>query len=319
MNNGQPPREGQNEHRADQRPAKNSAADRQHEAELRDAEMDRMVEPEYAAISGTAIVALILTPFGLLSFMTIYFMVFGVLVPVLMIVPLVSLLVALTAVSNIRKSEGTRVGIKLAVAAAMLSGLIIIGSGVYHVHRLNEQVELQDSLLRAAHSDMQLIFTGQYQPIYARMVLNNPAVGETWSFEEWAEQLNVFLYHSGGNYYGSRIEAVRLRPGTPNLDDPQATPEVEGIVVRRLVFREGSTDLQLHYARHDGQWRLLGLHAAAAAEFGRPDMEPVTRWEDELTGGKPSYRPPIVPRAVPSPDLPPADLEEEPSTPTDAE
>lgn len=266
-------------------------SDDQRDLDLRESDLDRVVEPEYAAISGTAIIALLLAPLGLLSLHAIYFQMFDIPVPILLILPLVSLAVALAAIRSIRQSEGTRVGIRIASVAAILSGLIFIGSGGYHVHRITQQIERQDRLKAEAEADMQAIFTGRYSTIYNKMLLFNPGMSKELPLQEWTSRMNDLLY-GGGTYYGSRIQAMRMFTVQKDEDDPNSPEQLVGVVVRRLVFRSAAADLVLNYIYTDGQWQLARAYIQAAAEFGRQGDKPVQRWEDELTGGAAPYAPP---------------------------
>lgn len=278
----------------------------QRDVDLRESELDRAVEPEYAAISGTAIIALLLAPLGLLSLYEIYFQMFNIPVPILLILPLVSLAVALAAIKSIRQSEGTRVGIRIASIAAVLSGLIFIGSGGYHVHHIMQESDLKNRLKAAALMDSQAIFTGRYNTIYSKMLLFSPEMSKEMPLQEWTSQMNDFLY-GGGAYYGSRIEATRMFSMKKDEDDPNSPELLAGIVVRRLVFRNGSADLILNYVYNDGQWQLARAYAQAATEFGRMEDTPRPRWEEELTGGAAPYAPPWF---NPEQDAPQAEQDE---------
>ena len=224
-------------------------------AEGREMEMDRVVEPEYASVSGTAILALILAPLGLLALKAIYFHMFGLPVPILLIIPIISLAIALAAVRGIRHSEGTRVGIKLAITAATLSALIFVGATAYHGHQIYQQQSRLNDLMTLAQRDTELIFTGRYDTIYNRMLLNNPALATRQPLADWTAHLDELLY-SGGDYYGSRLEAVRMFNMRLNEEDPTAPEELLAVVVRRLVFRHGAADLIFNYMHHRDQWQL---------------------------------------------------------------
>jgi hypothetical protein len=227
-----------------------------------EAHLDRAVEPEYAAISGWAVFALILAAIGALALLPAAYQPYlpwptllRYHLPILLVIPIVSGILALMAMGSIRRSGGTRVGLQPARIALGLSLLFMAGSLCYHGLHQRTEILLQDQLQAAAAGDLQDLFANNYDALLARLAANGGNVPR--DKRSWIAETHYYLY-DGGDYYGRKLQALEMRPVEVS---PEQT-RLDGMAVYRLTFKEWTLDLRLQYVRMNDEWKLVSMEGA---------------------------------------------------------
>jgi hypothetical protein len=195
--------------------------------------------------------------------------------PILLVLPLASLLFALAARRKIVRSEGTLVGLSAANAAVLLSALFVIGSVALHGHIQHRQYTLNRAMLTSAEEHLGRILSEDYESVYREMAGNNPAiVGEGLSPTVFRKLVHSAL-NDGGDYYGRRLQGQV----TKVPDDPTEGTDIQGRVTHRLLFKQGVVDFNFIYLQQDGTWRLMFVNVSPAHEFLPADAKPKKRFE----------------------------------------
>lgn len=242
--------------------------------------LDRMVDPEYAAISVKAILSLILAGIAALALLPspLYLSIPGIGygLPLLIVLPLVALAAAVAALRSIRRSEGTLVGLRAATLAAVLSAAFVIGSIGLHGYMQYREKELHRSLLEAAQGYLELMMQEKYEPVYQEMAANNPLIAEKGpTFNQWSSHTK-HLMTTGGDYYGRDLQ----RHGVKKPEDPTEGTDAGGEVVYRFRFKRGGVDLSFIFRDTDQGWKLMGVGANGVAVFPKRGDKPKKRYEE---------------------------------------
>ncbi|MBN2582622.1 MAG: hypothetical protein JXL80_06105 [Planctomycetes bacterium] len=243
------------------------------------AHRDRAVEPEYAAVSVMAILALILAGIGALALLPkqAYVLIPGLpyKAPILLVLPVASFFFALLARRKIVCSEGTLVGLRAANTAVMLSAAFVLGSIGLHGYLQHRQYTLNEAMLADAQHYLDRILQDDYEGVYNEMMANNPALAATGlSLKRFRSEIRGVL-NSGGDYYGRNLQSQDVR--VP--DDPSQPAEIQGRVVHRFHFKKGAVDLTFVFAQRNGQWKLMVVGQTVTAEFPKPGSVPKKRYE----------------------------------------
>jgi hypothetical protein len=244
-----------------------------------DAHLDRAVEPEYAAVSVMAILALILTGVGALAMLPqqAYVGIPGVTyrAPILLVLPVASLLFALAARRKIVRSEGTLVGLRAATAAVALSALFVAGSVALHGYLQHRQYSLNQAILTETQGYLDRLLNEDYESVYREIAANNPGiVSEGLSPTAFGEMIGSLL-KQGGDYYGRRLQ----NQGVTMPEDTTEDGEIRGYVTHRFLFKRGAVDLNFIFAQRDGRWKLMLVKPSMAFEFLPPDAKPKKRFD----------------------------------------
>lgn len=248
-----------------------------------DARLDRAVEPEYAAVSGWAIVALILAGIAVVAFAPTpaYLPLPGTWIrfPLLLALPLAAIGVALGAARDIRRSEGTKVGLTLARAALVLALVTALGAGVFHGLRQYQEYTLHRTLVERGDEVLQWVIDNEKQAVFQTMLANDPGWAEhRGAFDRQWDFLQRYLRDPalGGQYYGRFVQQTTILPPT-EPDDP---PFDRGRVVHRFRMGNGAMDVLIHFLHVDGQWKLVRvLPSTGALVFPKDNETPKPRFE----------------------------------------
>ncbi len=234
-----------------------------------EAHLDRAVEPEYAAISGWAVFALILAAIGALALLPAAYQPYLPLplvryrLRILIIIPLASVLLALFAMRGIRTSGGTRVGLQPARIALGLSLLFIAGSLLYHGLHQRSELLLQDQLLASVNGDLGDLLADRYDALLDRLAANGGAVPH--DRRQWIAQTHYLLYE-GGDYYSRKLQVLVMQP----VEVAPEQTRLDGVAIYRLTFKNWNLDLRLQYVRVNDAWKLV-----AAEGSGNPLSAPL--------------------------------------------
>lgn len=246
-----------------------------------DAHLDRVVEPEYAAISANAIGALVLAGIAAVAFLPLpvdlplpgTWMKF----PVLLALPLATIPYALAAIRGIRNSEGTRVGLGLAHAALVLAVVIVLGAGTVHALRIRRHHTIEQSLVHAADPLLQAVIDDDFQSLFDNLARGNPEIAKRRAgYQNLWRHIQAYLHTDGGDYYGRHLRLTQILPP----ENPELPPYDRGDVVHRFRFTEGAMDIAFQFWRVDGTWTVMGFYAKGQlVDYPKPGETPAKRFD----------------------------------------
>jgi len=266
-----------------------------------EAHLDRAVEPEYAAVSIAAIAALVLAVVGLVAFKPSqpplplasrgWFQ-----LPILLLIPVAAVAVALGSLRSIRRSEGTKAGQPLALAALVLALATAAGSTGFHAVRQYREHERMQSLVAASSYWLDLLLREHYRTVFDELVRSHPLDnGEAEKiFPGWEKRVRGYLF-DGGDYYGRRLQDTNIaEPSEEELGTqvewyrhhsesfgaiPSPPPYDAGVAIHRLKFKESGVDIPFVFWWVDGRWRLINVSPRPALVFPEPGEAPKKRFE----------------------------------------
>jgi hypothetical protein len=222
-----------------------------------DARLDRAVDPEYAAVSGAAIGSLILAAVAVAAFLPVpvdlplpwtWFR-----LPLFLVLPLAAIALAMAAIRLIRRSEGTRIGIRLAQAALVLAIVETLGAAAFHTVRQYGHYTVQQALVGESRTDLQYVLDGDFEALFRKLVANDPSVAKAErQIRAWWRQTQTYMRSGGGDYFGRALQSCTRRVPETEEDGPYEI----GFVSHRLMFADGALDVFFRYQLVDGQWQL---------------------------------------------------------------
>ena len=122
-------------------------------------QLDRAMDPEYAAISTMAVLGLASSLVGALAFM----------LPPLIVLPAMGLVLGVLALRKIRRSEGVLAGRSIALAACIVGALVLAGSTAYHLHSWLSERQVLDDLTNRSYAITDDILAGRHDRVYNAM------------------------------------------------------------------------------------------------------------------------------------------------------
>ena len=133
-------------------------------AEIKNGDLDRATDPEYAAVSTTAVLGLLLSMLGLAALWKIPFLA----------APVLGLALSIIALRKIRRSSGVLVGGRLALAGIVIATATIVTAAGYHTRAmLREHRTLHDLQVRASAITDDLL-ADRYDAVYQRLSADSP-------------------------------------------------------------------------------------------------------------------------------------------------
>lgn len=246
-----------------------------------DTRLDRVVEPEYASVSGLAIFALLLATVGVVAFLPLpaglplpmtWFR-----LPILLLVPLATIPFAVTAIRQIRSSAGTKVGIALAHSALALSLIFAIGAGTVHGLGQWGHHKRQLALVSAAENILSAILNNQPDTVLAALVRSGVATPANRGkfLMHWNQTQR--LLHGDGPYYGRMLN--RIGAYKQDAEDASEARYDIGVVIYRLQFQRAALDLRFQFRLIEDQWKLVGITESQAFVLPGDDAKPKRRFE----------------------------------------
>ena len=223
-----------------------------------DGQLDRAMDPDYAAISTQAVLGLVFSLLGALA----------ILIPPLVVLPLLGLVLGLVALRKIRRSEGVLAGRGIAVAASILGGLALVGSTSYHLHAwLSGRRVLEDLSNRSIEITDDLT-AGRYDKVY-NMLPEEFRRQQGRGPEEFRASVAPALKDAGSvvRRFLLSLEFVPMEDGTV-LAPARVRVELERRYVEvKLIFMESPR----------GTWDLVGVGAGetmdSAFKFAPPEPQ----------------------------------------------
>lgn len=252
-----------------------------------DAHLDRLVEPEYAAVSGAAIFALVLAAVSVVAFLPapldLPLPMTWLRLPILLVLPLTAIAASLAAWRSIRRSEGTRTGLRLAQAALALALVATLGSGAMHAVGQVHRYELQRSLVEVANGYLQRVLTDQPDIIFGDLVRNGVApLDEKPNYLNAWKTAQYYMHEGSGDYYGLRLEKAGAFVQSVAPKDRPGEEEILqdfGEVIYRLQYAKGAIDLRFGFRLVEGQWKLINFNQGFALELPKDGAQPKKRFE----------------------------------------
>jgi len=253
-----------------------------HRPPPQEAYLDRVVEPEYASISAAAIGALVLAGISVLAFLPVPadlplpLTVFRF--PILLVLPLATLVFAAAAMRGIRRSEGTKIGLGLAQAALILAVVETLGAGALHGARQYHDYSLQQSLVREADVRLGYVLDDQSEPLYQELFRNSPELAKYESeLRRLWQDIQAYMHTRGGDYFGRRLQQTHIGWA----DDPAGGQVEIGVAIFRLRFREGAMDITFRFRLEDGRWQLTDFRPSfGVMDFPDDDETPKKRFDE---------------------------------------
>lgn len=222
-----------------------------------DGELDRATDPEYAAISTSAVIGLVLAVVGLAAFRS----------EPLTVVPAAGLALSLLALRKIRLSAGVLTGRRIALVGAVLGGMITAVAGGQHAMARYEQHVTFATLESRANAVLDDMMAGRYQPVYDQMpedFRKRQAAGADQFRTRFAP-----LFEGAGKLLERRLDSLQMLP-----------MEKGGVVAPaeiRLTFENRILGMTVWFmSTPAGTWDLVGIGAEETLEsqMKHPEQKP---------------------------------------------
>ena len=231
------------------------------ESPIPDAELDRATDPEYAAVSVTAVLGVVLAALSVVAFLA----------RPLVAVPVLATVVSLAARRRIRRSHGVLTGRHLALAGLALGIGLTAASAGYHGWQWYDQQRTLHALREWADGIMDQVVAGKYKEVFDAMPADSP---------QRKAGFDLFRQRLGGLFAGAG--AVRDR----RLRSLQVLHAEGGLTVAlaevRLALRERELQFQVWFQPDaQGRWQFVGL---GGRETLRSELERGTAGPEPLRG-----------------------------------
>jgi len=205
-----------------------------------DTRLDVATDPEYATISPTAVVGLLVSVAGVAAFWKWP----------LVAVPVVGFVLSLAAGRKIRRSEGVLAGRRLAAAGMAVGAIMAVTAAGYHALIWHSEQALYKDLAARAEAVVDEMLAGQYDKVYERMPeawRRRQAAGP----EAFRARLSPLL-EGAGALVERHLASLQILPTEEG--DLVAPAEMYVELERRLLT------LTLWFQRTEaGRWELVGV------------------------------------------------------------
>jgi len=225
---------------------------------IQDGALDRAADPEYAAISTLAVLAVGFSLVGAVALLAVPFIV----------LPLVGLLLGLLALRQIRRSEGVLAGRGIALGAVAAGAAILAAATAYHGSAWLEKHRMFSDLESRSYEITDDIIADRYAEVYAMMpekFRGQAGAGP----EQFRARMAPLLGGAGSVLRRSLVSLQVLQTeGGQTLAPAEMLVELERRYLQfTLWFQQ----------RPDGQWELVGVAGAetfaSLGKFGSPEPE----------------------------------------------
>jgi hypothetical protein len=243
---------------------------------VRDGGLDRATDPEYAAISTKAVLALVLSLVGAGAFLA---------APVL-VLAMMGLVLGLAALRQIRRSEGVLAGRGIALGAVAAGAAILAAATAYHGSAWLEKHRMFSDLESRSYEIADDIIADRYAEVYA-MMPEKFRLQAGAGPEAFRARMAPLLGGAGSVLRRSLVSLQVLQTeGGQTLAPAEMRVELERRYLQFTIWFQ---------QRPDGQWELVGVAGAetfaSLGKFGSPEP-------DEVPEAPP---PPPSSRAAPTP------------------
>ena len=224
-----------------------------------DGQLDRALDPDYAAISTLAVLGLASSVLGMLSFVALS----------LTVLPAIGLALGLLALRKIRRSEGILTGRGIAMAASVLGALVLVGSSGYHLQGWLSEHRVLEDLSNRSYEITDDILAGRYEKVYNMIP------------EEFRRR-----HGRGPEAFRAQVAPALTGAGSVlrrTLMSLEIVPTTDGAIVApakmRIELERRYVELQIAFMKSPaGTWDLVGAGAGETLEsqfkFASEEPEP---------------------------------------------
>jgi hypothetical protein len=221
-------------------------------AQLLDGQLDRAIDPEYAAVSTMAVVSLLFSLLGIVAFWAPSLGEAWLVTIALLALPLLGFLLGVAAVRKIRRSEGVLSGLGLAVAGILVGGAVTIAAAALHIQAWQGEKSLYEDLRARSYGVVDDILADRYEKVYQMMpseFRRQQAPGP----EAFRAQVTPFLQGAGKLV---RWSLLSLPPPMPIQEGGQAVKATIHVELERRYL-----DMMLLWYRKTAEepWQLAGI------------------------------------------------------------
>ena len=240
-----------------------------------DGELDRAIDPEYAAVSTRAVLGLLASLAGITGFLAMPLTLLAVL----------GFFLGLLGLRQIRRSEGVVVGRGIAMAAALLGAAVTLSITSYHGYYWLRDRAIYAEVTVQANAVTDEILAGHYEKVF--MMMPEYFRRQQASGPEEFRKTIAPLFENAGKVVSRRLLSLHV---VSTADAGLAVPaEVHIEFERRFVV------LTIVFAKNpEGQWVVVGVGGAetyeSMAKFPAPPAPPAKSEE-------PAKAPPSHPKA----------------------
>ena len=229
------------------------------ECPIEDAELDRATDPEYAAVSVTAVLGVVLGALSVVAF----------LVWPLVAVPVLATAVSLAARRRIRRSHGVLTGRRLALAGLVLGLGLTAASAGYHGWQWYGQHRTLHALRDWTDRLLDQGVAGKYEEVFEQMPAGTPQ--RKGGIDLFRRRLDG-LFAGAGAVRDRRLRSLQILQAEGGLT--VALAEV------RLALEQRELQFQVWFQPDaEGRWQFVGLGGretfASALERDTPGPQPL--------------------------------------------
>ena len=229
------------------------------EPPIKDADLDRATDREYAAVSVLAVLGVVLAALGVSAFLA----------PPLVVVPTLAAGLSVAALRRIRRSRGVLTGTRLAVTGLALGAGLALAAGGYHAWNWYGEYRTLKSLQARTHAITDQIVAREYAEVFEQIPAGSP---------QHKAGLNLFrarltgLFTGAGDPVGHELRALQIL--RTEREEAVAMAEV------RLRLEQRTLEFNLWYQPDEaGRWRFVGVSGRetfeSASRRGGPPPPPL--------------------------------------------
>ncbi len=221
----------------------------------KDADLDRAIDAEYAAVSTPAVLGAVCGTLGVTAFLA----------PPLVAVPVLAIALSLVALRRIRRSRGVLTGGRLALVGLLLGIGLTLGAGGYHAWSWYKTYPTLEPLRRRTHAIMDEITGRRWQEAFERITPQSPQ------------------RQAGFDLFRDRLTGLFAGAGDPVQRDLRAlqifqveTGERVAMAQVWLHLEHRTLEFNLSFqADEEGNWQFVGVAGRETFEStsirGRPE------------------------------------------------
>ncbi len=214
--------------------------------------LDLPLDPEYAAISSSAVLGLIFSVLGVAAFVA----------EPLLVLPAAGFVLSLLGYGRVVRSEGAVTGRRLALAGIVLGGGLVLGAGGWHGYQAWSEMRVLDRLRERALALTDDLIAGRYDAVFAR--LPDDFRAQPGVSQEDFRRVMAPMFEGGGELEERALLA--LRPVPTERGTVVAPAEI------RVKYATRALKVTVVYEFDGEDWRLLGVEATPT--FGSLIGEP---------------------------------------------
>jgi len=209
--------------------------------ELLDGKLDRATDAEYAAVSTSAVFALIFSLAGPAAFLA---------VP-LIALPVLGLALGIAADRKIRRSRGVVTGRRIALAAIAIGAILSVAAAAHHSIAWFRERQVLTGLETRAYAIADDVLNERYDKVYGMIPEEfRKRQGTRGQFQA---RLGA-SFRGGGALVSRSLMSLQILP--PNPDGTVIAP-----AELRVELERRELDVTIWFKESDGKWDLVGVAA----------------------------------------------------------